>query len=189
LSIPSEWTKSSSDTVFLSANSSNFPSHSKAGFFDIFCRAITQAVLSVYSITTVRELAYGAGETSRKRWNRRAMRILYVEEHPDSCELLALWLGGIGYEVVPANTVYDGLRLARSGNFTAYILSNQFIDGTGIELCRQIRMFDPNTPIIFYSAMARDTDLSQAREAGAQAYLILPDDFERIDLTIKRLLK
>lgn len=117
------------------------------------------------------------------------MRILYVEEHPDSCELLALWLGGIGYEVVSANTVYDGLRMARSGNFTAYILSSQFIDGTGIELCRQIRMFDPDTPIIFYSAMTRDTDLAQAIEAGAQAYLILPDDFERIEPTIRRLQK
>ncbi|MBO0726998.1 MAG: response regulator [Blastocatellia bacterium] len=115
------------------------------------------------------------------------MRILYVEEHAESCELLALWLSRSGYEVVSANTVSDGLRLARSRTFILYILSGGFIDGTGLDLCRQIRMFDSNTPIIFYSAMSRDSDLAAAAKAGAQAYLILPDDFERIEPTITRL--
>ncbi|HEV2666421.1 MAG TPA: response regulator, partial [Blastocatellia bacterium] len=116
-----------------------------------------------------------------------AMRILYVEEHAESCELLALWLGGYGYEVVSANTLSDGLRLAGSGNFAVYILSGKFIDGTGLDLCQQIRLFDSNTPIIFYSALTRDTDLVAAVNAGAQAYLIKPNDFEQIEPTIGRL--
>jgi DNA-binding response OmpR family regulator len=116
-----------------------------------------------------------------------AMRILYVEEHAESCELLALWLNGSGYEVVSANTLFDGLRLARSGTFVVYILSGKFIDGTGLDLCRQIRLFDSNTPVIFYSALARDSDLAAAANAGAQAYLIKPNDFERIEPTIRRL--
>ena len=115
------------------------------------------------------------------------MRILYVEEHAESCELLALWLGGYGYEVVSANTLSDGLRLAGSGNFAVYILSGKFIDGTGHDLCRQIRLFDSNTPILFYSALARDTDLVAAVDAGAQAYLIKPNDFEQIEATIRQL--
>jgi DNA-binding response OmpR family regulator len=115
------------------------------------------------------------------------MRILYVEEHAESCELLALWLNPLGYEVVPANSVTDGLRLARGGTFAVYILSSRFSDGTGLDLCRQIRMFDSNTPIVFYSALTRDSDLMAAITAGAQAYLRLPDDFDRIEPTIKRL--
>jgi two-component system, OmpR family, response regulator RegX3 len=115
------------------------------------------------------------------------MRILYVEEHAESCELLALWLKDSGYEVVPANTMADGLRLAKSGTFVVYILSGKFIDGTGFDLCRQIRLFDSNTPIIFYSALARDSDLAEAVSVGAQAYLIKPNDFERIELTIMQL--
>lgn len=117
------------------------------------------------------------------------MRILYVEEHVESCELLALWLGHSGYEVVSANTVSEGIRLAETGTFNAYILSGHLIDGTGFDLCSQIRKFDSNTPIIFYSAMTRDSDLEAAINAGAQAYLILPDDFERIEPTIKRLVQ
>ena len=116
------------------------------------------------------------------------MRILYVEEHAESCELLALWLSAYGYELVIANTFSDGLGLAKSGAFSVYILSGKFMDGTGLDLCRRIRMFDPTTPIVFYSALARDSDLEAAVEAGAQAYLIKPNDFEQIEPTIRRLL-
>jgi len=115
------------------------------------------------------------------------MRILYVEEHAESCELLVLWLGSYGYELVSANTLSDGLSLAKSGTFDAYILSGKFIDGTGLDLCRLIRQFDPATPIVFYSALARDSDLVAAVNAGAQAYLIKPNDFEQIASTVKRL--
>lgn len=115
------------------------------------------------------------------------MRILYVEEHVESCELLVLWLSGSGYEVVSANTLSDGLRLAKSETFVAYILSGKFIDGMGLDLCQQIRLFDSNTPIIFYSALTRDSDLVAAVNAGAQAYLIKPEDFELIEPTIRRL--
>ena len=115
------------------------------------------------------------------------MRILYVEEHAESCELLALWLSAYGYELVIANTLSDGLGLAKSGAFGVYILSGKFIDGTGLDLCRRIRMFDPITPIVFYSALSRDADLVAAVNAGAQAYLIKPNDFEQIEPTIRRL--
>jgi len=116
------------------------------------------------------------------------MRILYVEGHAESCELLVLWLSGSGYEVVLANTVSDGLRMARDEAFAAYLLSSWFADGTGLELCREIRRFDTNTPIIFYSALTRECDLEAAMSAGAQAYLIKPDDLESIEPTIRRLL-
>jgi len=116
------------------------------------------------------------------------MRILYVEEHTESCELLVLLLGGLGYEVVPVNTVSDGLRMAKSGTFAAYLLSSWFADGTGLELCREIRLFDVSTPVIFYSALTRECDFEAAMSAGSQAYLIKPDDLERIESTISRLI-
>ena len=117
------------------------------------------------------------------------MRILYVEEHTESCELLVLWLGNSGYEVVTANTITDGLRLAKNEKFDAYILSSWFTDGTGVELCWEIRLFDSKAPIIFYSAMTRNRDLEAAMKAGAKAYLIKPDDLERIEPTIERLIE
>ncbi|HKE04416.1 MAG TPA: response regulator [Blastocatellia bacterium] len=116
------------------------------------------------------------------------MRILYVEEFAESCELLALWLRGSGYEVVSANTMSEGLRLAKSETYDAYILGSRFADGTGLDLCRQLRLIDPRIPIIFYSALTRKCDREAAMGAGAQAYLIKPDDFEMIEPTIKLLI-
>ena len=78
------------------------------------------------------------------------MHILYVEEDQDSCELLVLLLGDLGHKVATANTISEGLRLAKSGTFDAYVLGDWFSDGTGLELCRELRLFNPNTPIIFY---------------------------------------
>jgi DNA-binding response OmpR family regulator len=116
------------------------------------------------------------------------MRDLYVEEHVESCELLVLWLSGSGYEVVPANSIADGLSLARNEIFDVYLLSSWFADGTGPDLCRAIRLFDSSTPVIFYSALTRDRDLEAAMNAGAQAYLIKPDDLDKIEPTIRHLI-
>jgi DNA-binding response OmpR family regulator len=47
-------------------------------------------------------------------------------------------------------------------------------DGSGLDLCKQIREFDKATPILFYSAAAYEMDRAEAIKSGAQAYLIKP---------------
>jgi DNA-binding response OmpR family regulator len=67
------------------------------------------------------------------------MRILYVEEHAESCELLTLWLSAYGYELVTANTLSDGLGLAKSGAFSVYILSGRSDYPNSLLLCAVAR--------------------------------------------------
>ena len=50
-------------------------------------------------------------------------------------------------------------------------------------------MFDARASVIFYSALTRSCDLEDAMSAGAQAYLIKPDDLESIEPTIKQLIE
>ena len=45
---------------------------------------------------------------------------------------------------------------------------------SGEELTTEIRKFDKNTPILFYSGAAYETDKQKAHDAGAQGYLIKP---------------
>jgi DNA-binding response OmpR family regulator len=115
-------------------------------------------------------------------------RILYIEDHKDSREMIALMFGQAGYEVATANTVGDGLSLARLERFDLYILDSRFGDGTGVDLCRQIRAFDPDTPIIFYSSGAYRSDIEAGMAAGAQSYLIKPGGIEIIEQTVAELL-
>jgi len=49
-------------------------------------------------------------------------------------------------------------------------------DGSGVELCRRVRKFNQQTPIIFYSGLAYEADIRKAFAAGAQAYLVKPVD-------------
>jgi DNA-binding response OmpR family regulator len=50
-----------------------------------------------------------------------------------------------------------------------------------------IRRFDPNTPVLFYSAAAYAHDKQAAFSAGAQAYLVKPVRFDELMRAVARL--
>jgi len=115
-------------------------------------------------------------------------RILCVEDHEDTCDLMIMLLERSNYEVWPACTVADGLRLARSEHFDLYLLDNRLPDGTGVELCQLIRESHPRTPILFLTAAVSETDRQRAMSAGAQSFLKKPNDLENLEPTISRLI-
>jgi DNA-binding response OmpR family regulator len=115
-------------------------------------------------------------------------RILYIEDDKDSREMLVLMLEDAGYAMSTATSVADGLSLARLERFDLYILDSRFADGSGVDLCRQIRAFDPLTPIIFYSSSAYPADIATGLSAGAQEYLLKPMGIYTIIQTIAELL-
>src|SRR3954447_14096662 len=115
-------------------------------------------------------------------------RIFYIEDHEDSRHMLTALLEYRGYEVVTAATVAEGMRLAMLEQFDLYVLDSRFRDGTGIDLCRKLRAFHPDVPIIFYSSVAFERDIEAGRAAGAQRYLIKPEGVYMIEQTIAELL-
>jgi DNA-binding response OmpR family regulator len=103
-----------------------------------------------------------------------APRVLYIEDHEDTRELVTIVLEQRSFEVVSGSTIASGIELASSEEFDLYLLDSWLPDGSGLDLCRQIREFDKATPILFYSAAAYEIDKAQAINSGAQAYLIKP---------------
>ena len=101
-------------------------------------------------------------------------RVLYIEDHEDTRELVTLLLTQRSYEVVSGSTIESGIALAVAQNFDLYLLDSWLPDGSGLELCERIRQFDKTTPILFYSAAAYASDHDKALKCGAQAYLIKP---------------
>jgi DNA-binding response OmpR family regulator len=99
-------------------------------------------------------------------------RILLVDDEEDVMDLVALTLAE--YTLICAGDFDEGRRLARQGDFHLYILDSWLPDRSGVELCRAIREFDLNTPILFYSAAAYARDIQDGLRAGAQAYLAKP---------------
>ena len=103
-----------------------------------------------------------------------APRVLYIEDHDDTRELVTLVLEQKSYEVVTGSTIKSGVDLAHSQTFDLYLLDSWLPDGSGLDLCKQIREFDKATPIVFYSAAAYEIDRDEALDSGAQAYLVKP---------------
>lgn len=102
-------------------------------------------------------------------------RILYVDDHEDTRFVIKKFLERIGYEVATADNLATGLRLAHEEAFDLYLLDTALPDGTGKDLCRQIRQFNQHTPIIFYSACAYESDQRWAVACGAQGYVAKPE--------------
>jgi DNA-binding response OmpR family regulator len=119
------------------------------------------------------------GKTSQKR-------ILYVEDDSDSRDIIRVLLRD--HELVMAATVIKGLELARQAQFDLYVVDGTFEDGTGVELCHQLRAFDSSTPILFFTGLAGTANLEEAMEAGAQAYLVKPNDIDRLESKVEQLL-
>ncbi len=117
-------------------------------------------------------------------------RILYVEDDDDSRYLMKVMLQqeNENYKLTSVSTVQKALVLIENLTFDLYILDYALPDETGTELCRKIRRTDLHTPIMFYSAMAREIDYQMAKAAGATEYLVKPNDLDRLTETVGRLL-
>ena len=102
-------------------------------------------------------------------------RILCIDDHKDSAEMLGMLLSQEDYEVVTATTMREALRLAQSETFDLYVLDKHLPDGTGLELCRKLNDVTPGIPCLFYTGDAYELHRQQAFEAGADGYVAKPD--------------
>jgi DNA-binding response OmpR family regulator len=120
---------------------------------------------------------------------KQKCRILYIEDHQDTLELVLFALKANEYDVVHDRTITGALELVRTSNFDLYLLDNMLPDGSGIDLCRRIREVDDTTPIVFFSAAAYSSDKQTAFNAGAQDYIVKPANLTELCDVIARLVE
>lgn len=115
-------------------------------------------------------------------------RILVVEDHADTRELLVLVLSDCGYGVKATSTISEALKLIRDEDFSLLLFDSKLPDGSGVDLCRSVREFDQKTPIVFSSGLAYEKDKRTALDAGAQVYLVKPIDIAELVKSITELI-
>ena len=76
-------------------------------------------------------------------------RILCVDDHEDTPEMLRLLLSESDYEVHPAYSVEEAMQLAAMHQFDLYVLDKRLPDGTGMELFTRLNQLTPGVPCIF----------------------------------------
>ena len=90
---------------------------------------------------------------------------------------MTLMLERAGFQVTAVSNGADCLAFATSGqHFDLYLLNHTFPDASGVTICETLREFDKDTPILFYSGRAMEKEKEAALKAGAQDYLIKPND-------------
>ena len=113
-------------------------------------------------------------------------KILYVEDHEDTRFLVMTLLELHGYEVAAVATVAEALSLVRRSIYDLCLIDIRLPDGSGIDLCREIRTLNYHTPILFLSA--NEIDKRDVAAAGAQGLMLKPADFCRLEETIHHLI-
>lgn len=102
-------------------------------------------------------------------------RVLYVDDHEDSAEMLKLVLAESDYEVQSARSVQQALEMASQVSFDLYVVDKRLPDGSGLELLQQFNEITPNVPCIVYTGDVYEIHREQAMAAGADAYVCKPD--------------
>jgi DNA-binding response OmpR family regulator len=104
----------------------------------------------------------------------QSRKILHVEDDADNREMVSLMLSE--HLVISVETYAEGIVAARQHDFDLYLIDNNLADGLGVELCREIRRFDSDTPIVFCSGFTDEAHQRIASNFGASAFLAKPFD-------------
>lgn len=117
-------------------------------------------------------------------------RILIVDNDTDHAELIQLWLqrSNADYDITCVMTPEEGLSLATVQHFDLYVLDYRLRGMTGPNVCRVLRRTDPDTRIMFFTGEAHARERQEAMQAGADAYLVKPDDLKNLIGTVQQLL-
>ena len=100
-------------------------------------------------------------------------RVLVCDDEIQILRALRVVLREAGFEVVTAQTAQDALDLVSVRPPDAAILDLVLPDGSGIDVCREIRTWS-SMPILLLSAVGEEDEKVRALEAGADDYVVKP---------------
>jgi PAS domain S-box-containing protein len=114
------------------------------------------------------------------------MRILIVEDHPESRKALQRLIERRGHEVLAVSSAEEAESELASQSFPFLILDWMLPGKSGVELCRELRATPNGDDLFILLVTARDhtDDLEQALEAGANDYLTKPIDPDRLNVRL-----
>ena len=110
--------------------------------------------------------------------------ILCVDNNSDNCELMKFFFADAGYNVLTCSTPDDCLNYILTGDISAVILDYRLADIEGSEVCREIRKHNSKLPIVFFTGDALEDSRQKGINAGANAYLLKPNDLGNIVPTV-----
>ncbi|MFB3853853.1 MAG: ATP-binding protein [Vicinamibacterales bacterium] len=104
----------------------------------------------------------------------RRLRVLLVEDHADTLDLLSQVLELEGHTVGRARDMASALKLADASKFDVLISDLGLPDGSGIDLVRELRVRGHDMPAIALSGYGQEQDVERSLGAGFRTHLVKP---------------
>jgi HAMP domain-containing protein/signal transduction histidine kinase len=124
------------------------------------------------------------GTVSPRTVQRRAMRILLVEDHEDTNRSLTNLLRRRGYHVQSARDLRSARDLSSKEEFDVLISDLGLPDGSGIDLMKTLRSHRPVLGIAL-TGYGMESDIRKSQEAGFKYHLVKPIDLNKLDSFIQ----
>ena len=119
-------------------------------------------------------------------------RLLVVEDDDSIRETVGEALKAEGYEVLSSSNGREALSLltGESRQAVDLLVLDLMLPGLGgLDLCRELRRFNNNTPILVISARDSETDRVLGLEVGADDYLVKPFGLRELVARCRALLR
>lgn len=117
------------------------------------------------------------------------MRILLVEDEERLSHYIKKGLTEDGFAVDQTFDGEEGLYLAKEEEYDVIILDNMLPKLSGIEVCKKLRSFKKNTPVLMLTARSETEDKIEGLDSGADDYLTKPFVFGELKARINALLR
>jgi signal transduction histidine kinase/ActR/RegA family two-component response regulator len=124
-------------------------------------------------------------EPSAETATGRALRLLLVEDHADTAQVLQRLLAGQGHHVTTADSVAKALDFITANSFDLILSDIGLPDGSGLDLIRQARKTFAG-PAIALTGFGMDDDVARCREAGFTMHLTKPINFQNLAAVIRQ---
>jgi two-component system CheB/CheR fusion protein len=128
----------------------------------------------------------GYSATSAASARARSLRVLLVEDHPDTAEQLTRLLTRAGHKVSCAATVKEALERGRGGGFDILISDLGLPDGSGYDLMRDLAR-PRHIPAIALSGFGMKQDVENSIAAGFSRHFTKPVDWHELQNEILKI--
>ena len=115
------------------------------------------------------------------------MHILIIEDEEQLCRSMAEGLRMDGYETDTCFDGEEGLELCMTENYDLILLDLNLPGIDGLEILRQFRTFNTNTPVLILSARVQIQDKVEGLDLGANDYLTKPFHLDELAARIRSL--
>lgn len=118
-------------------------------------------------------------------------KILLIEDEPDIRKTLEYNISREGYDVISTSSLTEARDHLNSISFSLVLLDLMLPDGSGLDLCREVKSDSEkmHIPIIILTAKDDEVDKVVGFELGADDYVTKPFSVRELILRIKAILK